>query len=336
MEHLGTVGVNPQVQKTVKTFQSTAMKSLRGPSMTSFSGWSPLKTSHVDVQQYEELARRYSDAFRKTYFQGKTDFKTTMHPYGIPPYFTNPMMPVPFLVAIEPNQPDHSETNLEGQLISSFHIGGERRLCLPQILNTLLKPFTMDEVHLACSDLNIYFSRCNTEQLKVLKMYGVLPENAPSCGLITKTDASRLCHKLLYSCPDKVPSVSPSPNSFYVYHECFGKCKGLIIPELYIHPNAKCIRCSDCEGFFSPPTFVCHSHKSLENRTCHWGFDSSNWRSYLLLAKHQSYMIDLEQSLDDIKSRFDPVNPYKRKEVSFINIICTDTCYVHCCMVVPL
>ena len=42
----------------------------------------------------------------------------------------------------------------------------------------------------------------------------------------------------------------------------------------------RCVECLQCEGLFSPQKFVCHSH-SPENRTCHWGFDSSNWLTYL-------------------------------------------------------
>ena len=47
----------------------------------------------------------------------------------------------------------------------------------------------------------------------------------------------------------------------------------------------RCVECLQCEGLFSPQKFVCHSH-SPENRTCHWGFDSNNWLTYLQVTKH--------------------------------------------------
>jgi hypothetical protein len=60
---------------------------------------------------------------------------------------------------------------------------------------------------------------------------------------------------------------------------------------------------------------VCHSHRdTAENRTCHWGFDSANWRAYLQVyegygeaerEKHQ-------KALNHFKAMF---APQKRKQV---------------------
>ena len=101
-----------------------------------------------------------------------------------------------------------------------------------------------------------------------------------------------------------------------MYHECFGKCKGLLVPELYSSPSAACIQCLDCRLMYPPHKFVVHSHKALENRTCHWGFDSANWRAYILLS--QDYTGKEEQArlgrcLDDVKEKFDYGNKYKRR-----------------------
>lgn len=54
----------------------------------------------------------------------------------------------------------------------------------------------------------------------------------------------------------------------------------------------------------------------MENRTCHWGFDSANWRAYILLS--QDYTGKEEQArlgrcLDDVKEKFDYGNKYKRR-----------------------
>lgn len=40
---------------------------------------------------------------------------------------------------------------------------------------------------------------------------------------------------------DKIPS-----DPVYIQHECFGTARGVLYPDLYTNPDAKCIRCSDC------------------------------------------------------------------------------------------
>jgi hypothetical protein len=73
--------------------------------------------------------------------------------------------------------------------------------------------------------------------------------SAPSCGLITKTDAERLVNALLHRNPPKaVGSVAArsgaaasSPHRFRVYHKCFGKCKGIVLYNLYERMDSLCI-----------------------------------------------------------------------------------------------
>ena len=196
-------------------------------------------------------------------------------------------------------------------------VGGEKRLCLPQILNTVLRDFSLQQINSVCDDLHIYCSRCTADQLEILKVVGILPFSAPSCGLITQTDAERLCNALIYGgtypphCNKELSGtleLERSEKSFKVYHECFGRCKGLFVPELYSSPTAACIQCMDCRLMYPPHKFVVHSHKRLENRTVHWGFDSANWRAYVLLdpeytGKEEKSL--LEQLLKDIKRKFD-------------------------------
>uniref|UniRef100_UPI000068341A Ski oncogene n=1 Tax=Homo sapiens TaxID=9606 RepID=UPI000068341A len=93
---------------------------------------------------------------------------------------------------------ERCETVLEGETISCFVVGGEKRLCLPQILNSVLRDFSLQQINAVCDELHIYCSRCTADQLEILKVMGILPFSAPSCGLITKTDAERLCNALLY------------------------------------------------------------------------------------------------------------------------------------------
>ncbi|VDP65946.1 unnamed protein product [Echinostoma caproni] len=79
-------------------------------------------------------------------------------------------------------------------------------------------------------------------------------------------------------------SQSHSNEPIPVLHECFGRQSGLIHPELYTEPSAKCIECQTCHRLFAPDQFVGHTHTVTEvDNLNHWGFDSNNWRCYLRL-----------------------------------------------------
>ncbi|CAI5678684.1 unnamed protein product [Oreochromis niloticus] len=242
-----------------------------------------------------------------------------------------PVMPGPLFIPSD-RSTERCETVLEGETISCFVVGGEKRLCLPQILNTVLRDFTLQQINSVCDELHIYCSRCTADQLEILKVMGILPFSAPSCGLITKTDAERLCNALIYGgaypprCKKEMNGGSLelqfTDRSFKVYHECFGKCKGLFVPELYTSPNAACIQCMDCRLMYPTHKFVVHGHKAQENRTCHWGFDSANWRAYILLGQDYTEKEEkarLELFLDEIKEKFDFANKYKRKASSKVS-----------------
>ncbi|KAM4605677.1 ski-like protein [Polymixia lowei] len=206
---------------------------------------------------------------------------------------------------------------LEGESISCFAVGGEKRLCLPQVLNSVLRDFSLQQINTVCDELYVYCSRCDAEQLHILKVLGILPFNAPSCGLITLTDAQRLCNALLRpgaALPadpsGKLPAqglLKESEASFQVEHQCLGKCQGLFVPQFYTQPEAPCVQCVECQLLFSPQKFVMHSHKSPDKRTCHWGFDSAKWPCYLQLArKYQGTPEEpqLKQLLDEVKEKF--------------------------------
>lgn len=301
MEQIPSTAIHPNLERVIKSFQTTAMRSLQGPG----PGGLPSLMSDM-VANVEEYRKALAKKLPK-----ENDFDPI---HGPPPF---PIQQMPVFTPVDASRSEKTDTVLEGEFISCFGVGGEKRLCLPQILNTVLRDFSLQQINAICDELHIFCSRCNHEQLHLLKMTGVLPLSAPSCGLITKTDAERLCNALLHKSDEK-PVGFATPDSFKVYHECFGKCKGILSPEKYTSSNANCIQCTDCLVLFSPQKFVCHAHKSLENRTCHWGFDSANWRSYLLLAKDQD-VTRLQEILEQIKSRFDSsVNKYKRKQVSFV------------------
>ncbi|RVE73313.1 hypothetical protein OJAV_G00046720 [Oryzias javanicus] len=280
---------HPGLQQTLKQFHLSSMRSLGGPAAFS--------------------ARWHQDSlFGK---DGKSAEIVLSLPAQTPPVMSGPLF-IP-----SDRSTERCETVLEREPISCFVVGGEKRLCLPQILNSVLRDFSLQQINSVCDDLHIYCSRCTADQLEILKVVGILPFSAPSCGLITQTDAERLCNALIYGgtypphCNKDLGSLEleRTERSFKVYHECFGRCKGLFVPELYSSPAAACIQCMDCRLMFPPHKFVVHSHKRLENRTVHWGFDSSNWRVYVLLDPDYTDKEEkshLEQLLKELKGKFDP------------------------------
>lgn len=122
---------------------------------------------------------------------------------------------------------------LEGESISSFVVGGEKRLCLPQVLNSVLRDFTLQQINAVCDELYVYCARCDADQLHVLKVLGILPFNAPSCGLITLTDAQRLCNALLR--PGSAHSrgrpgaEGPAVNGQFGFQVSDGASRGLLL-----------------------------------------------------------------------------------------------------------
>jgi len=309
MEQLASPAFNPHIKRVLQSYQSAAVDSLSGPGTL----------GAVPPEQIEAYRKAMAAAMNMNgwVFNKPATGSLDKTPRELrDPFMSSPPFPVqsmPVFMPMDNTRSEKSSTTLEGEKIACFVVGGEKRLCLPQILNSVLRDFNLSQINNVCDELQIYCSRCNSEQLTILKQDDILPEFAPSCGLITKTDSERLCNALLHSNPEKA-SDPPGPNSFRIYHECFGKCKGIFSPELYTNEKAKCIECVDCHGMFSTEKFVCHSHKALENRTCHWGFDSANWRSYLLLSKDQEFRERYQDALDHMKSRFDPSARLKRKE----------------------
>ncbi|NP_001075287.1 ski oncogene [Equus caballus] len=307
---------HPGLQKTLEQFHLSSMSSLGGPAAFS-ARW-------AQEAYKKESAKEAGAAAVPAPVPAAAEPPPVLHLPAIQP--PPPVLPGPFFMPSD-RSTERCETVLEGETISCFVVGGEKRLCLPQILNSVLRDFSLQQINSVCDELHTYCSRCTADQLEILKVMGILPFSAPSCGLITKTDAERLCNALLYGgaypppCKKELAAslalgLELSERSVRVYHECFGKCKGLLVPELYSSPSAACIQCLDCRLMYPPHKFVVHSHKALENRTCHWGFDSANWRAYILLS--QDYTGKEEQTrlgrcLDDVKEKFDYGNKYKRR-----------------------
>uniref|UniRef100_F6TS32 c-SKI SMAD4-binding domain-containing protein n=1 Tax=Ciona intestinalis TaxID=7719 RepID=F6TS32_CIOIN len=231
-----------------------------------------------------------------------------------PPIPPPPLIQIPLLMPNDTST-QRSETILAGERISCFIVGGEKRLCLPQILTSVLREFSISEINRTCAELHIYCSRCSPDQLEILKVLGILPFNTTQCGLITKTDAERLVSALVYistTCSKvtvhcfNVLFIECDIKGIRVYHECFGRGDGIFYPEFYLSPDSPCVSCLDCRISFSPARFVSHSHRGLEKHTCHWGFDPENWRNYLLVPKDKESgkQNDLENLLKSLKAKF--------------------------------
>lgn len=287
------------VKRLLKAYQNFAERSLRGP-------------SELEV---EESSKPYKKCSFNILPQAERD--RVQLPFETMEKLAN----LSQLPTSENKNVEMGETLIEGELITCFVVGGEARVCLPQLLKLVLGNFSLEAISMACENLEISCNRCSAEQLTVLRQAGVLPAHATSCGLITKTNSERLCHSLLHRTCPKLARNDSVYNTFKVYHECFGKCKGVFSPDLYTSEESRCIECCECGDMYSPAQFVCHSHRNAEIRMCHWGFESSKWRIYLMLARGQDHSGRLQQYLDDLKNRFAKnAKLGKRRRVSKINV----------------
>lgn len=355
---------SPQLKTVLKTYQLSAVKSLQGPSSALLGMdcksllqeqtpcYSPLsRSSNCVIDSVSELvSTKDIEKDNNSSVTSITPCKIRRTDQPLEDSDEDPQLEpsknicekrelefqIPILTAPDQSCSERCETILEGERISCFVVGGERRLCLPQILNTVLQEFSLQQINQVCDELQIYCSRCTRDQLEELKHSGILPRNAPSCGLITQTDAERLVSALLLrteSC--EAPHINQNQDSiekkvstkndndeesivkFKVYHECFGKCKGIFDTSLFESDDSVCIECIECGCQFSPQRFVRHAHRSLENRTCHWGFDSANWRSYLLLSREQEHYNKSLTVFRELKEKHLTLNSKRKSEVLY-------------------
>lgn len=71
-------------------------------------------------------------------------------------------------------------------------------------------------------------------------MIGILLFSVSSCGLIIKIDVECLCNVLFYRLVERYLKLFLW-DSFKVYYECFGKCKGIFYFDNYNNVSDKCI-----------------------------------------------------------------------------------------------
>lgn len=214
-------------------------------------------------------------------------------------------------------------TELEGIELAGFIVGGERRLCVPQMIALVLHSAELEDINWAYKLFNVHVSHCSKEQLMVLKAAGALPMSADGSTLITKTDAERITNYLLYPASDKINEQQNSTRSdtqvnsnnnnknnvLRIRHGCFGGAKGLLHIGAYTSPKSECVECARCHRLFTNAKFVLHTHKSgAESRTCHWGFDSANWRSYIHLQRAYAEDSEANRLMTEIKNRYSSVS----------------------------
>jgi len=215
-----------------------------------------------------------------------------------------------------PEESKLERANLDEHTVSGFIVGGEKRICFSEIVQAVLKDVNVQEIFKRRDNLLIFTSKCSQKQLDELKYHGVLPWTTTSSNLITKSDAFRLIGALQGNLAPKAETVKRSQHSFEVYHECFGGCIGLMEPDFYTSVSSPCIRCTECNGLFSTNKFVSHNHSPYnEAHTCHWGFDSTNWRIYTMLVE-QTPKRELLGLWDSIRNKFNPNAHYSSLEKS--------------------
>ena len=338
MQNMSQQPCYPRIKRILMGFQDSAKRSLSGPSDTTVDSCTTLQQSVSNVDSFDSSVIKpevplppddnVSSSERSHVANNGTAAITSAaceersrHPAA---GFKRPLLPAPLLMAADRGSKtlELSETRVEGEKISCFNVGGEARLCLPQLLSRVLYSIPPSTLQSVTDALHVYFAECGAGQLEMLKHASVLPDTVPRSGLVTLTDAMRICAILLHDHPPH----QATPNDMTVIpvlHECFGGCRGLFWPSNYQTPMSVCIECIECHGHLSPEQFISHSHTSGESRTCHWGFDSKKWRSYLMVSDEDMVLDDqmpLQKLLDKMKLLFIGEEDKEFMQVVILNI----------------
>lgn len=312
-----------EITDVLKSYSNHAFKTLQGPASLFYNSTDPFQkrmkreidsppqpsqdddNKHFSSPSPSQTNKNFSAT---SVIERNNSSPKTQRDYSESPViFAKIMQPIqsqPILSAPDSEKGLLAYCRVENKNIGCFDIGGESRLCFPQILSNILKDVPLDLIHRTSSDLRIPLLLSTPEQTSEFKMASILPPNVPPCGLITRTNAERLCSELLH----KPPLKKKEPNnyfSFRVYHRCFGKCEGICTPELFSFHDRSCIECVECHGLMPPNKFVLHvcKNKPKDNFTCHWGFESNKWRSYILVHMSETDQETCTRKLDDILQR---------------------------------
>lgn len=303
---------NHRIKRILKSYEQTAERSLNGPRVNGtpvYRGGGALPGSEGTCREAHPIVSRDRGPAGRDRDRDQAGWKRSEPALG------------PGDAADDSRGPggicEIVETVLEGERIACFEVGGEQRLCMPQILSTVLRDFDPAEVFGVCEELHIFFSRCDPVQLGTLIRAKILPQKVATCGLITYTNAERMCSTLLRNQSAYKYRLPVVIEGLKVHHECFGGCNGVFVPEAFKFPAAKCVQCAECGEMFAPAQFVSHSHSELENGTIHWGFNPTHWKSYLMLSSEQSGYPRVQELLDSLKNKFDDA-AYKKVDKTLI------------------
>ena len=200
------IAMNPKMKRLLKSYQEMASNSLNGPEY--YENLAMLANFHqqFNMKTLDPLTAKVASA-SQSYFNGSGPFPNAerlMNDFSklhvvLPEDAKNEITKLsinnldnyltkkPELTENRPasNVPNkHKEkhengkletTILEGTKIWCFNDGGEKRLCLPQILTTVLGNFSLSDINNVCDQFQINCRRCNAEQLSVLKAKQILP-----------------------------------------------------------------------------------------------------------------------------------------------------------------
>lgn len=211
------IAMNPKMKRLLKSYQEMASNSLNGPEY--YENLAMLANFHqqFNMKTLDPLTAKVASA-SQSYFNGNGPFPNAerlmndfskMHvvlPEDAKSEITklsinnlaNYLTKKPELIENRPasslpNKHSQKQENgklettiLEGTKIWCFNDGGEKRLCLPQILTTVLGNFSLSDINNVCDQFQINCRRCNAEQLNVLKAKQILPPSECSLsGLIS-------------------------------------------------------------------------------------------------------------------------------------------------------
>jgi SKI/SNO/DAC family/c-SKI Smad4 binding domain len=307
-----------ELKNVLKTYQDHALKTLQGPASLFYTGHQfhkglkreldsppPSAISEEDCKRFSPSPTQSNTTQSMVNVIERTESTPPTQDFCVSPVnYSQMMQPIqsqPILTAPDSEKGLLMECIIEGKAIGCFQLGGELRLCFPQILHNILIGFPLDLIHRTIEDLHISCLQSTPEQTTEFKMAKILPPNVPPCGLITRTNAERLCSTLLHKSALKKKELS-NYFSFRVFHRCFGKCEGICTPELFSFTDRACIECVECHGMLAPNKFVLHvcKNKPKENFTCHWGFESNKWRSYIHVAMNEPELEMCTRKLDEI------------------------------------
>lgn len=315
-----------ELSNVLKTYQDNALRTLQGPASLLYTGHQfhkglkreldsppPQPASEEDYKRFSPSPTPSTNVVVVSTASAapvieRTESTPPQREFcGSPANFVQMMQPIqsqPILTAPDSEKGLLMECIIEGKAIGCFQLGGELRLCFPQILRNILIGIPLEIIHRTIEDLHISCSQSTPEQTAEFKLAKILPPNVPPCGLITRTNAERLCSNLLH----KSALKKKEPNSYFsfkVYHRCFGKSEGICTPELFSFTDRACIECVECHGMLAPNKFVLHvcKNKPKENFTCHWGFESNKWRSYIQVSMSELAQEKCNRMMDEIFAR---------------------------------